>query len=343
MNGLAIIHLIPFRAYIIPNGGYIATANQAVVPMAYYDQVAQELADVFGADANYLISYHWDYGYRGRRINQMIETLVPHSIETFATIHGDNYDGNAADIFPMLAEVPFPDDLIAMRDWLFDWDYQMHMDSPQAALWAFFWVRLMDNLYNDEFAPADYMVDGSQNNRIVTYRLMSDPQNVWWDDVTTVDVVETRDDIVVKSFREALMAIEARLGDDPQAWIWGDLHTVTFISNPLGLSGIGPIERQVNRGPYPASGSGVAINATWWGAYPDEDFTIRAGPSERVIYDLSNWGNSRSIHTTGQSGHPNSPNYDNMIDAWRMIAYRTMLFGREQVENAAVSRLVLVP
>ncbi|MCL4252584.1 MAG: penicillin acylase family protein, partial [Anaerolineae bacterium] len=182
-----------------PERGYIVTANQAVVPMAYYDQVAQELADVFGEDANYLISYHWDYGYRGRRINEMIETLAPHSIETFTTIHGDNFDGNAAEIIPIIAEIPFPDDMVDMRDWLLEWDYQMHKDSPQAALWAYFWVRLMDNLYNDEFAPADYTVDGNQNNRIVTTRLMNDPQNSWWDDVDTTDMTETRDEIVILS------------------------------------------------------------------------------------------------------------------------------------------------
>lgn len=326
-----------------PERGYIATANQAVVPMSFYEQTAQELADVFGADANYLISYHWDYGYRGRRINELIESLAPHNATTFATIHGDNLDGSALDIMPVIAEITFPDELVEMRDWLLEWDYQMHMDSPQAALWAYFWVRLMDNLYNDEFAPANYMVDGNQNNRIVTTRLMSDPQNAWWDDVDTADVVETRDEIVIKSFGEAIEAISARLGEDPTAWKWGDLHTTTFVSNPLGLSGIAPIEKQVNRGPVPTSGSGVAVNATGWGAYPDADFATYAGPSERVIYDFSNWDNSQSIHTTGQSGHPNSPNYDDMIDPWRMIEYRTMVFTREAVEGAAVSTLVLVP
>jgi penicillin amidase len=326
-----------------PERGYIVTANQAVVPLAYYDQVAQELADVFGEDANYLISYHWDYGYRGRRINQLIETLAPHNIETFTTIHGDNFDGNAMEIIPILAEIPFPDDLTDMRDWLLEWDYQMHKDSPQAAFWAYFWVRLMDNLYNDEFAVADYWVDGNQNNRIVTRRLMSDPQNVWWDDVDTAGVTETRDEIVIKSFAEALDGISERLGDEPSAWKWGDLHTTTFVSNPLGLSGIAPIERQVNRGPFPTSGSGVAINATGWGAYPNADFSVWSGPSERVIYDFSDWDNSRSIHTTGQSGHPNNANYDDMIQPWINIQYRPMVFSREAVESVATQTLILVP
>ncbi|MCL4252585.1 MAG: penicillin acylase family protein, partial [Anaerolineae bacterium] len=139
-----------------------------------------------------------------------------------------------------------------------------------------------------------------------------------------------------------LTTISEVLGDDPTAWKWGDLHTTTFVSNPLGLSGIAPIERQVNRGPFPTSGSGVAINATGWSAR-NARFTVGSGPSERVIYDFSDWDNSRSIHTTGQSGHPNSENYDDMVEPWINIEYRPMVFSREAVESVATQTLILVP
>ncbi|MDQ7035913.1 MAG: penicillin acylase family protein [Anaerolineae bacterium] len=42
-----------------PERGYIATANQALVPMAYYDYLAAELADDYGEDAQYVFDYGW--------------------------------------------------------------------------------------------------------------------------------------------------------------------------------------------------------------------------------------------------------------------------------------------
>jgi penicillin amidase len=114
-----------------------------------------------------------------------------------------------------------------------------------------------------------------------------------------------------------------------------------IVSNPLGASGIDLIENIVNRGPFPTSGGGEIINATGWNAA--RGFEVRTGPSERVIYDLGDFGNSVAVHTTGQSGHPYSPHYSDMVDMWRNIEYQPLLWTREQVEAAAVNHLVLTP
>ena len=49
------------------------------------------------------------------------------------------------------------------------------------------------------------------------------------------------------------------------------------------------------------------------------------------------------MHTTGQSGHPYSGHYDDMIDRWRNVEYHPMLWTQDQVEAAAVNRLTLHP
>jgi penicillin amidase len=270
-----------------------------------------------------------------------LEELAPHSFATFQQIHGDNYDGSAAEIMPFLIDLEIDDPVLAeARDWLAEWDFQMYMDSAHAPLYAYFWARLMDNLYNDQFAGV-YRSNGNSNHWWATYLLMQDPDNAWWDDSSTDDVVETRDDILLRSFEEAYAATVEALGEDRDQWRWGTLHTTTFVSNPLGESGIGPVEAIVNRGPVAVSGTGDAVNAMGWSA--SGDFTSGAGPSERAVYDLSDWGNSRSMHPTGQSGHPISEHYDDMIEPWRHIEYHVMLWSREQVEEVAVSTLILTP
>jgi len=321
-----------------PARNYIASANQALVPLAYYDQLADQLGDEFGADSNYIIARFWDDGYRGERINELLEGLAPHTVATFQTIHGDNLDGSAREIMPFLADLQIEDtDLAEVRDWLLEWDFQMHKDSPYAALWGNVWVALTDNLWNDQL---EGFSEAGGYDWWATTLLMNDAENIWWDDVATDDATETRDDILLAALSEGYAATVEALGEDRSAWAWGALHTVTFTSDPLGQSGIAPIENRFNRGPFPVSGTSNAVNATNWGY---GDFSIGSGPSERVIYDLSNWDNSLSVHTTGESGHPDSENYDDMIEMWINIQYRTMVYSRTAVEDAAVATLVLMP
>ncbi len=323
-----------------PERQYIATANQAVAPLAYYDQLAETL----GADAEYLLSYDWSYGYRGARINQLIGELAPLSIDDYATIHGDNLDWNAQEILPALAGLALNDPAMAdARDWLADWDLRNDIDSPQAVLWGFFTAHLLDNLFSDQL-PETSIVDAHE--LFAVSLLLDDPSNVWWDDATTPNVTETPQDILAASLSDALASASAALGSDRGKWTWGAVHTASFVSNPLGLSGISLIENLVNRGPIAAGGGNEIVNATSYAATRAVEtgvFAIRSLPSMRTVLDLSNWDNSRSTNTTGQSGHPFSTHYSDQIEAWRTIRYHPMPFSRAAVEAATADRLVLSP
>jgi len=324
-----------------PDRGYIATANQVVVPPEFYDQIGAEIGDEFGDDPNFYLHQRYAYGYRGERINNLLEELAPHNAATFQQIHADNYDGSAEELLPFFGELTIDDDNLAdVRDWLVSWDYQADLESPQAALWYNTWVILVDNLYQDQLG--DIGASGSGNEWWAAYLLMQEPENIWWDDVTTPDITETRDDILLRSLQAGYDATVEALGDDRDTWRWGDLHTTTFVSDPLGRSGIGPVENVVNRGPFPTAGTSSAVNATGWNE-GSGDFGVTSGPSERVVYDVSDWSQSLSMHTTGQSGHPGSENYDDMIEPWITVEYKPMLWTRTQVEAAAVDTLILTP
>ena len=121
------------------------------------------------------------------------------------------------------------------------------------------------------------------------------------------------------------------------------MHTAAFVSNPLGLSGIDLIEQMVNRGPVAAAGGSAIVNATNWNFSNSDSFELSSLPSMRFIADLSDLSASQTMHTTGQSGHPFSPHYGDMIDPWRLIQYHPQLWTRAQVEAAQVDRLILRP
>ena len=321
-----------------PERGYIVTANQALVPLEYYDQLAQEL----GEGRNYVISHEWNYGYRGQRIVELLKEKAPHTIASFQAIQGDNKLISAEELMPYLVSLQFADiELAEARDWLLEWDYQCNADSPQAALYAEFWAKLVDNLYSDQLGE-EVQPDGDSREMWATFLLMEEPDNAWWDDITTEDVVETRDDILVRSFREGYANTIAALGENRNDWRWSELHTATFVSNPLGLSGVGLIENIVNRGPFATGGSADTINANRW-TVSSGDFTVSSLPSMRMIVDVGDFTQSVTVHTTGESGHPYSQHYDDMIDLWCDMEYYPMLWTREQVESATVNRLILNP
>lgn len=313
-----------------PERGWIVTANNAVVLPDYYAELTAEL----GRDTNPRFERIWAEGYRADRIEEMVAATGAHTLETVAAIQGDNHSIVAEEMIPLLMEIEFEDDsLTEAVAWLAGWNLQTSMDSPQAALFETFYAALLNALWGDE-------LEGATGSAWATQRLMADPENLWWDDTTTASR-ETRDMIVTDALATALATLSEAYGPDRTTWRWGNLHTATFVSAPLGQSGIAALEQLVNNGPVAVSGSSRAINNTAWSA--SEPFGVTSLPSFRMIIDTADWDNSLAVHTTGQSGHPFSQHYADMIDPWRTINYYPLAYGTDAVSQIASSVLRLRP
>ena len=131
-------------------------------------------------------------------------------------------------------------------------------------------------------------------------------------------------------------------GKDPAKWpAWGELHGATLRNQPLGESGISPIEALFNRGPFATGGGESIVNATGWDV--GDSFEVNWLPSMRMIVDLGNLSNSLTVHTTGQSGHAFDPHYIDMADLWRNIQYYPMLWNEQAITSNAEAHLRLLP
>lgn len=321
-----------------PERGYIVTANQEIVPPEYWNYLARELGHGRHYDFH---TGHFIFGYRAERIETLLLAQRDHTVESFTAIQADNKLIAAEEMMPHLARLTFDTvELNNARDWLQTWDFQMTRDSGQAAFYAIFWRALLDNLYNDDLSAHD-LLPAVSVHMWPTTRLLAEPENMWWDDVRTPDVVETRDTVLRKTFAEAYETAVSTLGPARDTWRWGDLHTATFKSLPLGE--VSPLDRVVNRGPLPVDGGANTINATGWSEQPDDYFAVQGLPSMRMVVDLANLSRSVNMHTTGQSGHPASPHYDDMLQPWAEVTFKPMRWTRAQVEQAAAERLVLRP
>jgi penicillin amidase len=311
-----------------PASGYIVAANNQANPRDY----------------PYLITKDWDYGQRAARIVDMI-TNAPGKIDAayIQSIHGDSKSLNAVALVPVLLSVKLDPKLAAVRDQYFaNWDYQERADSVSATLFESFWTNLLTDTFADDL-PAANMPAGGGRWYVVMRNLIQQPDSPWWDDKTTTDKVETRNDIFAKAFGEAVKCKECtdKLGSDISLWKWGDLHTATFRNLTLGESGIGLIENLFNRGPFATSGGKSIVDATGWTV--GKSFEVDWLPSEREIVDLSNLNASLATHTTGQSGHAYSPHYDDMIPLWLNIKYAPMWWDQQSIIADAEGHLQLVP
>ncbi|HUX76241.1 MAG TPA: penicillin acylase family protein, partial [Anaerolineae bacterium] len=293
-----------------------------------------------GPDYPHLITLDWDPGYRARRIVALIEADDSISLADIQAMQGDVSPVWAEDVLSYLLVLPSDDGRQAEAlETLRAWDKRATRDSAGAALFEPFRLHLLDLTFGDELGEQLLRrARGSATDALV--EILPDEFSPWFDDVTTPGV-ETRDEILLRALDEAVEELTDTLGRDMGRWRWGDLHTATFENQSLGHCGVRLVERIFNRGPVAVDGTIATVNNT--GYTLDSPYGVETVSSQRQIVDLGNLTRSVSMHTTGQSGHPFHPHYDDMIDPWRNIEYHPMLWERADVEADAEGVLVLRP
>ncbi|WP_242046065.1 MULTISPECIES: penicillin acylase family protein [Calothrix] len=307
-----------------PPQGYIASANNLV--QTKYP---------------YLITTDWVYGYRAQRIVEMIaQANQPLSLLDVELIQGDNRNLNAQNLVPLLKDISLNQPhLETARQLLINWDLQLEMSSPAAALFEVFWKHLLADTFHDQL-PQDYFPDGGDRWYEVIKNIIKQPNSSWWDNRNTPQV-ENRDNILQQAFTAAVYELEQIQGKDPKSWNWGNLHRITFRNATLGKSGVAMIEALFNRGAFATGGNGETVNANRWKA--NKSFEVTDIPSLRMIVDLKNLDNSLAIHAPGQSGHAFHKHYIDMVDPWRKIEYHSMLWEQENVNANTAAKLKLTP
>jgi penicillin amidase len=170
------------------------------------------------------------------------------------------------------------------------------------------------------------------------YSVIEDRDSRWFDDITTVEKKETRDDIFLLAIRDAEEKLQGDWGADSRR-AWDRVHAARF-SHPLGNIAF-PFRWFLSRGPVPVEGDGTTLMRISWNR--TTPFTAWEHPSWRQLFDVGDWDASRVILPSGQSGNPMSANYFDQNDRWRAGTYRIQPFSRSAVQAAATSHLLLVP
>ena len=316
---------VPFEELpytINPSSGYIITANQSVHPEQPWPN-------------------YYARGYRAEAIERVINQYISEkiSVDDMEAMQINNFDYSAAYILPYVFNNVYVDSkiLTAMKEWaISETKFEMNKDSSGAAAWAVFYKNFAEQTFEelvvtDNLGNEISLQPGNSDSTSEIFRtLLKDPNHILWDDINTPQK-ENLTDILER----ALLLADERIvelfdTDDYDKWSWGELHTITYPTNLLGEAGIPILTNLVNIGPVESGGSSFAINSTDWGF--GEDFTIGSYPSMRMVVDLSNFDNSRTILPSGQSGHVMSKYYDDQVENWIENNMYILNFSREQVE-----------
>ncbi|MGI8675368.1 MAG: penicillin acylase family protein [Nocardioidaceae bacterium] len=319
---------VPFEALpsvLDPDAGYIVTANQAITAPGYPYRLTSDSA----------------YGYRSQRIIDMLTSQPRHDIADMTAMQLDTYNPNAAALVPYLLAIELPTPYYrAGQRLLRDWDLRQPADSGPAAYFNAVWRDLLRLTFHDQL-PEEVWPTGDERWFEVIRRLLAQPDSVWWDDVTSTEVRETRDDVLLAALeqgRDHMTELQAR---DPEKWSWGHLHRLELVNPALGKSEIGAVRTLFNRGSYQVGGGGGLVDATAWDAA--EGFAVTALPAMRMVVSMADLDDSRWVQLTGQSGHAYHANYVDQTQLWVDGETLGWPFGRAAVEATTEDRLLLVP
>jgi len=311
-----------------PSRGWIATANNKHV----------------GDDYPYPISHYYVMPDRFVRIQEMITAKKKFDVNDFESMQDDFYMVLAKEWVPMMLKSLFDEKLSEKEkkalSTLKDWDFVASAEGIAPTVFHAtinemvkntFKKRLGDELYGP-YIENSFVVFNAMRN------LMVQGQSSWFDDPDTPEI-EGIDEIVVKSFKEAVIYLDGQMGDNVDAWQWGKLHTLT-IYHPFGKSS-SLMGYFMNIGPFPMGGSFATVNPQPYRlSNPWEGYH---GASLRYIIDFSNMKNSLRVIPAGISGNFMSPHYDDQTEMWRTGKYRPFVLDRKSVEEDARYTLIMIP
>ena len=284
-----------------PPEGRIVTANNDIRP-ARYDK---------------FIGHSFDRPYRRDRILALLTETPKATLEDMERIQLDDFSGptfgfvraHLPDIKPSI-----PLDIAAAMS---GWDGHMDPRRPEpliATAWLYATARrvLGTQMGGEQFDEWWlWQVD-------VLNDVMADPH--WCDDKET-PIVENCRDAVRTAFGDALTALKGRYGMDWRTWTWGDAHEMKFRHPVLArLPYIGDSlipQVEVPGDQYTVNRGGMAISDD--GAR----FADIHGPGMRLAVDMSRPDQPVFNLAGGQSGHPFSRHYSDLLLDWAEGSYRT--------------------
>jgi penicillin amidase len=290
-----------------PPSGFIATANNNILPPGYTTPIA----------------FDWSSDFRVSRIREVLSARNDFTVADFQALQHDDLSILARHLVPQLLSAA---ERLGKRDsppvrLLGGWNFRMSRDASAPLLFEA-WLPLLARRVNaTRLSRAAAEVIGNRADYEQVDAFFAAPAGA----VSAA----FRDSILVGSLADATADVGRRFGSDTTKWRWGDVH-VAELKHPLASAfDLPPVSR---------AGDANTVFATGGANYRQA-----AGASYREVIDLGDFDNSVAINVPGQSAQPGSEYYGDLLPLWGNDQYFPLVFSRARVAQETRHTLRLLP
>ncbi|MCS7058367.1 MAG: penicillin acylase family protein [Meiothermus sp.] len=283
-----------------PKEGFIVTANNKVTAPGY----------------PHTISLEWEEPYRAERIRELILRKDKLTLEDMVAMQQDVKSLLYRDFRPVLEALnPLSENARRWKARLLAWDGVMRAEQAEPTLFQT-WYTELSRLPSQEVGQPFW-----EEPRYLLAAMKGD------DPACRTADTRTCSEYAALALDRAL----DRWGGNPPPW--GQVHRATFAH--AVLTNVPLLKRLADRS-VPHGGDRYTLN---YGAYDPATFRMTTGSSYRQVLDFAELERSLFIHPMGQSGHPLSAHYDNLLAPWARGGYLPMRMG----ETRFTTRQTLEP
>jgi penicillin G amidase len=308
-----------------PDDGFLVTANQRPHDDSY----------------PWLLGKDFLPAHRARRIAQRIAERPTHDAESFASMQMDTVSLPARELLPLLVRTdPETARQRAALDRLGAWDGDLAAGSAAAALYQVWNVKIAEAVLLPLLGEDLYQHYHSLRQWTNAFQfqalpnLLRMPTARWFGE----GGAGARDRVLRGALDAALDELTATLGDDPDAWRWGDLHRIRFAGTLARIPGL---EQLFTGGEGSMGGDEQTVLQGMYSI--GEGYGVSVVPSWRMVVDLGDLDRSLGVNTLGQSGNPASPHFRDQFPLWLDGKLHPLPFTRAAVDAATAATLRLMP
>ena len=314
-----------------PASGFIVSANQQIDTMA---------------DGRWYPGYYTPYD-RYLRINKLLSEKGNYLIDDFQLMAFDDVSPVTPQIARCIVEgvsskVKNQNKIyqdVARK--LIRWDGNHGLNEVAPTIYYKLLYHVLYEAMNDELGKekldAYFMTYVSKNSYL---SLINNDNSVWWNNIKTKDVVESKNNILDKAYNETVKELIMELGSKINNWEWGRVHELE-LKHPIG--NVKPFNWVFNVGPFPANGGPEVINQSGFILSGNKIHSSLFGPSMRNVIDFSDIENAKSVLPNGQSGNLMSHWYDDQAIMYLNGKYRKMKMNRADIIKNKTGKLIFQP
>ncbi len=289
----------------------------------------------------YYYSSYFSPSYRYTRLKQLMSGSGKLSPENMWQFQRDTKNVMAEKIAPVLAKILI--DNPGTRDLgkiLADWNFMDDTDQAGPTIFQTLYPLFIRIVFEDDLGEEKAMelvkTGYFWQERLQQFVLQG--HSPFFDDIRTPEKTETLSDLVVLAAGRARKKLTASLGDDPNQWLWGKVHSLELV-NPLVRSG--KAKALLGTGPLPMGGSGETLYRGWFDF--DTPYAVTHCAALRLVADLGDEEKIMAVIPGGATGRTFHPHQKDQVEDFMDGSVGYWWFSDAAIEANARENLVLTP